>query len=462
MKNNSSNKSHGLRSMLNNFFDKNNTGKNSASSANSQDVVWYKRPLARKLGYLLVSVLVATTLWGYVLMIENPARTKRIEDIPVTFEAGSESDLDTRDLTICGNISEILPQVAVTIETTLNDLPRFNTERIDTIVKATVSMKGVFEAGEYTLAINATTSIGEIVKISPSTVTIKVDDLVERSIPVTPMLSGELPEGYWRNDPQLLTNSITIKGAKSEIVNIVKAGCIIDLNDRTESINDSMELTLYDRDDNIIPSSTVIGIVPSVTVKLDILPYIDIPVEPNIAGQMNMKDIYEIANMSIFPTALRVAGDAETLEGLSELITLEVVDVSNVSAEETLEYNVNVLGLPENVIPLNDTESFTVTIEIRERIEERTFESVPIRLINQDTLNYNYTCDTKVCDVTFRGKASIIRNLYSWQITLTLNLEGYEPGIHTLVPEIELLKPEYLEMLEVDLPAVSCNITELN
>ena len=50
---------------------------------------WFRRPLVRKLGYLFISLLIATTLWGYVLMSENPYWMKLVSYVPLNFEGGS-------------------------------------------------------------------------------------------------------------------------------------------------------------------------------------------------------------------------------------------------------------------------------------------------------------------------------------------------------------------------------------
>ena len=70
---------------------------------------WFRRPLVRKLGYLFISLLIATTLWGYVLMSENPDRMKHVSDVPLKFEGGSEADLRSRGFVVLGESQNLLP-----------------------------------------------------------------------------------------------------------------------------------------------------------------------------------------------------------------------------------------------------------------------------------------------------------------------------------------------------------------
>lgn len=427
------------------------------TASENEKAVWYKKPWVHRLIYALIALLISITMWGYVLMSENPSRSIRIQDIPVTFEAGSESDLYSRDLTILGDIDQILPSISVTVSTTLNDLPRFKGREKD-VVKATVSLNSVHKAGEYELDINVTTSIGEIDRISTESIIINVDNLVERTIPVSASLIGELPENYWHGELQLLTNSVQIRGAESELQSVVKASCYIDLTGKTEPINDSFALNLYDAADEQIVLSSLSGSFPAVTAKMNILPCVTIPLSFNFTGQNSLKDIYEITQTSVHPGSVTVAADEELLKQVNELISLETVDIGSVNEECSLSFQVKLLDLPENIILVNGVETYTVTIEIRERIEEITFENLPIEVINEQDDDFTYLCSPETCSVTLRGKASLIRSLYSKDISLLLNMAGKEAGTYTLIPELELIngKQEYLYDLEYTVTPITC------
>lgn len=448
---------------------KNNTSKkydkettNDTAGMELPPVKWYKRSFVKKLAYILVATLIAMTLWGYVLMSENPAREKILEGVQLSLESGSEADLAAKHLIVCGNINEILPDVTVTVETTLNDLPKFNRERSSEIIHATVSLRDVQSAGVFTLDITATSTIGSVVSITPSTVTITVDDLVTRNIPISYEFDGELPEGYWHGDPQLLSSVNTISGAKGEISNIVKAGCIINLDGRTESINDSFELIMYDRNENIVDPSSVVGTLPSVTVRMDILPHKDIEILPEIYGEEQMNDIYEVTSYNIVPNFLSVAADAETLLEIENIIvTTPPIDVSAIDSAGVYTFEITVENLPDNVNLLSDNH-FVVTVEIQEKIETFTLENVQIEIINRDFSKFSYNFDTTTCTVSIKGRASIIRRLRSWSVSLTVNMSGYGDGVHTIIPELELSNEAWLDGIEYSVTPVTCTVLLLN
>lgn len=128
---------------------------------------WFRRPLVRKLGYLFISLLIATTLWGYVLMSENPDRMKHVSDVPLKFEGGSEADLRSRGFVVLGESQNLLPDVTVTVKTKLNDLPSFGNSAGGEIVSASVSLQGINAPGEYECDVIASTTIGTVYSVEP-------------------------------------------------------------------------------------------------------------------------------------------------------------------------------------------------------------------------------------------------------------------------------------------------------
>lgn len=421
--------------------------------------------LIKKLSYFLVALIISMTLWGYVLLIENPMRIIRLDNIPVTFEAGSESDLYARNLTLLGDASEVLPTISVNVRTTLNDLPRFKNGRISDIIKATVSLNSVHSSGSYELPISVTTTIGEIDSLPTDSAVISVDNLVERTIPIHAELVGELPEGYWHGDPVLLTNSVVVRGAESEISRIAKALCLIDLSGKTDAINASYTLGLYDNADESIPISVIVGVLPSVTVNLEILPTLEYKVEANIVGENNLKTIYEICDVTVTPSTITLVGEAELLSQIDEnKLSLDVIDVTGIDGECVITRSVQLNGIPNDVFILGGDTKFTVSIEIREKIIEKSFVNVPVNILNEDLQHYRYSympsndSNIPTCTVTIKGKASLVNSITYDDLRPVFSVSGLSVGLHeNLIPKLSLISSYNLE---INVTPISCRITE--
>ena len=142
----------------------------------------------KRIALKVVSLVFAMLLWGYVLMMQDPARIKTISNVNVTIEG--EADLIARKLVIRGN--KQFSDVIVKVKTQLTQYADLN---IDDIT-ATINLAGITEKGTYKITISAKTTTGDIASISPSQVTVEVDKLVTRRVPVEIGFTGALPDGY--------------------------------------------------------------------------------------------------------------------------------------------------------------------------------------------------------------------------------------------------------------------------
>ena len=113
---------------------------NAAADSESPQPPWYKRVFLRKLGYALIALIIALTIWGYVLMSENPQRTKRVENVRLSIDGGSEASFRMRNLIISEDMTSHLPSVTVNVRTTLNELPRFDSA-LGEVVTASINLK---------------------------------------------------------------------------------------------------------------------------------------------------------------------------------------------------------------------------------------------------------------------------------------------------------------------------------
>ena len=62
---------------------------------------WLKNAFTKNLALKIVSLIFAMLLWGYVLMSENPQRTKTLTNVPISVEGGA--DLIARKLVLSGD-----------------------------------------------------------------------------------------------------------------------------------------------------------------------------------------------------------------------------------------------------------------------------------------------------------------------------------------------------------------------
>ena len=146
-----------------------------------------KNFFTRNIAIKIVSVVFATLLWGYVLTDQKPVRVKTIQNVSTSFDG--EAELLAQGLCIRGNRSDILRDVTVNVRAQINNYAYLNNRTIN----ATVSLRNISEARTYELPVAATVSsgLGVVQTVTPSTVTVEIDNLRKKTVPVATLFVGE-------------------------------------------------------------------------------------------------------------------------------------------------------------------------------------------------------------------------------------------------------------------------------
>lgn len=399
---------------------------------------WYKLSLTKRIIYAVLSLLLAMLLWGYVLMTRNPPRTKTFQNVSLSFESGTEADLILRKLMVYGKVSDVLKPVAVTVSAPLTDISKIRENNIT----ATVSLNDVPAAGTYSLEIKATSTIGTVVNIEPSTVEIEVDDIVSRLVSISYDFVGELPEGYWHDTPVLSDVTATIEGARSNIERVDKAICYIDLTGVTESINSLKLLSIIDTDGSEMDRSAFKTVIPSVSVQMNVLPHKHVMINYEIADIDQLPDIFEVQSVTLNYDSLDIAAPADVLASIDE-INADPVYLSTVTSAESKTIPLSIHGIPEGavVLPGGDPNNIQLTVVIADKQTEQLFRDVPIKFVGEsENYTYKYAFDT--VNVRLTGPARLIREILSSDFLIAVNVEGRGVGEYDLILESSIADTE--------------------
>ena len=196
----------------------------------------------RNLGLKIVAFVFSILLWAYVLVALNPVRTKSLSDVPITMEG--YTDLLSRNLIL---VDSDLGLANVEVNATITNHADLDSSRVN----ARAYLSTISAAGTYRLPLSVTvqSNLGTVARVDPRAVTVEVDNLVLKTVPVKLELVGTLPEGY-EIVGESVAGTITIEGAARYIEPAVRAVATVDLTDRTENVEESVNVTFYDKDDN--------------------------------------------------------------------------------------------------------------------------------------------------------------------------------------------------------------------
>ena len=413
---------------------------------------WLKGFFTKNLALKIVSLLFAMLIWGYVMVEVNPKRVKTITDVPISFSG--ESSLHDRGLAVRGDRDDILRNVTVRVKVQLTDYTGLDASDIS----ASVSLRPVNKADTYKLKIDATSSLGTVENVSPSEISIEVDELATMLVPIDVEYSGELPYGYWKSEPTLASQSIKVSGPRDDVSTISKAICTIDLEDRTTSYNEAILLKYVDKNGDEIDTALFLDTLPSVVVKMDVMRIVELPINAADAvfGADALPANYEIYDVVATPPTVRVVGSENALSGLTG-IKIENIDVSG--STSSVQQNV-VITAPEGTTLLDDP-NITVYVGIREKQDSAQFKGVPIETKG---LGKKLTAELSAteCEVNITGRTSLMKLLQRKDVSVYVDLTGLTAGTYKITPMVSLASKEMQTDLQwtVSLPEVTVTIKE--
>jgi YbbR domain-containing protein len=379
----------------------------------------------KNLALKVIAFVFAMLLWGYVLTDQKPMREKEVPNVATSFDG--EAELIAQGYCVRGDRAEILQEVTVKVRTQITNYVNVTARSII----ASISLRNISEAREYDLPIQAivTSGLGVVQSISPATVRVEIDKLVTKTIPITTSFTGELPEGYWADMDALSTTSrLDITGPMTDISTITHCECEVDLSNRTGTIYSTFDVTFFDKNNEIVSTSIVIGTLPTSTVRLPIYPMKNVPVEveTSLVGADNLTANHEIIKAVSTPETVRLVGEQATLDQIVS-IGIEPISVGGMDTSMTVS---GTLIVPEGVRLLDST-TISILLEVREMVILQTFEQLEIQVLGKQG-NAKATLSITAADLIVEGRYSLVSMLSRSDVQLFVDVTGLTPGVYKL------------------------------
>lgn len=410
-----------------------------------------KKALTTNWPFKLLALLFAAALWAYVISTENPVRPLKVEDVRISY-TGIDS-LTTRGLTVDKK------GLQEAVDVTVNAGQQYHKNITADNIRVVADLSGISAKGTYEIQLQVTISTfnASVRRVSTSSVQVKVDDLVQRTIPVRSILEGEPAEGYYVSTPLLSEESIVISGPREELERIVEAVCRISVEGISEGSKTSHVLELLDSNGEVVPNNVVDGAVPSVIVELNVLSKKTVPIDEvaSMSCITSVREGYEVTGISPIPTEVEIVGSAQALEAISSL-SLKPVSVENASQSFLLEDAE--LQVPEGVEVLGGP-TVDVYLQIAEIQDQQRFTGIEINAVNLAS-GLEAELQTQSADVTVSGGISVVRALTRRNIVLYVDLSGLSAGTYVLPVRAEEISGVNLSDIQVSVQSVTVVITD--
>ncbi|MBI3977261.1 MAG: hypothetical protein HY331_03660 [Chloroflexi bacterium] len=375
---------------------------------------------------LLLALALSTILWVVVTNDQNPP-------IQNTFPG----DILVTAVNVPAGVDVIgdLERVRVRISAPQDSWSRLRTGSFN----ATANLAR-FGAGLHEVAVDVRTpdpSV-KILEVLPSKITIRLETLARRTIPVQVKVKDTLPFGYVYDQPRFAVKETAISGPSSLVSQVDAAVVEISLENKKVTIDQSFSITLLNPQGRPVEGVRVEP--PTMNVQIPIeqqITYKTVPVHPVVHNDPARG--YWVESINVNPAIVVVVGNRPVVEPISFLQT-SPVDVAG--AVNTVEQSVG-LNLPEG-------SSLAGPQKVLVRVQISSVEGSKRLLVTPSVngLRPEQRSVVDPVDVTLVGPIPVLQGIKPTDVRASVDATGLLPGTYTL--RVTVAAPERTKVASLD------------
>lgn len=389
---------------------------------------------------LLLSLMLAVLLWGWVTATGDPETDRLFPSIPVAVEGLRDGfvlvgDVNAAEIRVTG------PRSAV------EDLT-------STQIEAYLDLDDIEQPGTYTvrLAVPKPPKTWEV-SARPRSVTVVVESESTLVFPLEPRISGNLGANQQVESVTLSSSEATVTGAASLVSRIDKVELPVDIANRTTDFASVFTPVAVDQDGQAIAGVTINPSTVSASVEITARGK-RVAVIAQVDG--DPASGFEVVDRLINPNTVLVDGPANVLD---TLITVNAAVVNISGAEGDVTERVPIVGLPAGVTLLEpQSGQVDVVVQIRQRGVQQPLPSQQVTVVNvREGLSASVSPST--VSVTVIGNQQELERLSPDSLIVQVDADGLGPGTYELRPYVVL--PPNMEWKTVDPTTVTVTISRI-
>ena len=326
----------------------------------------FKSILESKSVSLLLSLLIAVLLWLYVTGTEGVTTEKDFRGVKVIYK-GTEELSESSGLMVTGaDVS--------TVDLTFTGLRRDIAHLSEKNLSVTVDLSTVKSEGYYSMAysINYPEGASEedysSVRCSPDTVAVTIDRLFSKKVDVRGAFTGSAADGYMVQD-KLVFDPLVVKvsGPKALVEQVDCAWVTISRENVDSTLSYMTSFTLKDAEGNVLEANGLTLDMDEVQVTLNVYLTKTVALKASVVPGGGATE--ENAIVTVEPASISLAGSAETLDAINQIV-IDTVKLSNVNP--LYEAKDILIPIPNDTINLSGVSTASVSVEI-EGLSTETF-----------------------------------------------------------------------------------------
>ncbi|OUN25203.1 hypothetical protein [Pseudoflavonifractor sp. An85] len=362
-----------------------------------------KKILDSKALYVVLSIVIAITMWFYVTSMDGNQRSNSINNISITFMG--EEQLAGRGLMIAGEA----PTASITVKAT----PTVLAQLTDDSVELVVDVSTINKAGEYTLAYtvklpsNVSASQVQFVRGETGNVTFTVAEYRQREIELRGKFVGTTAEGYLAGDQEdfvFTPSKITISGQASLVNQVAYAEVVVDGENLTDTVHGDFPYRFIGASGDVIENLDVECSVATVQTTFSIFATAEVPLEVKFleGGGVSLDQVDYTMSLD----TLTVAGSKTAVEAIMSegSIVLGTIDLGTVHDGDEIVFNI---ALTDELSNISGVTQVTVTIDLDDSLQSKKVEATNISCISPPS-GWAAKALTQMLEVEIRGSKELL------------------------------------------------------
>ena len=282
-----------------------------------------------------------------------------------------------------------------------------------------------FSAGIHTANVKVETSGAyQVVEWQPSKVTVRLEPLVTRTIPVQLRLTGKLPDGYILQSQSATPSEITISGRQDLVQSISQGAVSTNLDGVHGDVTDTVVPQLLD--DKGQPVTGVQLAPNAVRISLQVNHQVGIKTVPvRLVTQGQVASGYWLSSLSVTPQTVQITGGPAAL-GKVDYLDLPPLNLNGAKAPITRDTKL-AANSGYSIVGASDVQVKAVVQPLR------TTEVLPLGISVQGLgPGLEATLSPTTVQVTLGGLAPTLSSLKPGDVSASVSVAGLGPGQHAL------------------------------
>jgi YbbR domain-containing protein len=364
----------------------------------------------------LLALLLSATLWVLVVNDQNPERT------------------DTPDISIPVEINKV-PSGLVVMNTVEPVRFKIRAAKDKWTDLRSASFRASVDLSRLSPGIQAVPIIPEVsdsqvhvLEVVPSTVSIRLEEIQERTVPVKVNLSGNVPFGYVYGTAKADPEVVVVSGPASLVQGVESASVDVKLDGISVDIDSAFHPSPVDSGRNPVRN---ISIEPqTVKVRLPVqqqVSYKQVGVRPSLTGAVAAG--YWVESVGAEPSSVTVVGDPKLLAGINYLETAPLsIDALSSGVVQDVK-----IAVPQG-LSLVQQQSVRVRVLVSPLQTSQVVRVAP-KIINLDP-RLRVTGGPAYIEVVLQGPAPIMQGIRVDTLVVTVDANGLSEGSYSVKPVI--------------------------